>query len=158
MVSQEIDTNWKRVNGVVIQGHQTASGVSPKAQFREGTIYFQKFKFKELGLNLDFCFNGTINLSIAPSEVVLHDTRLQFHDVLWHPEHRAEHFSMSPCRILFEGRSTDAFVYYPHPETKPNCFHPRTTVELIAPFIQGVTYGSRLELQVLSNEIEIVTA
>jgi hypothetical protein len=43
--------------------------------------------------------------------------------------------------------------YYPHPETKPNHFQDQSTMELILPYIPGISYGDDVLVSVNQEEI-----
>ena len=49
----------------------------------------------------------------------------------------------------------DGYVYYPHPDTKPRHFQPPSVIEVIAPLIEGIAYGSPVRLEVDPSEVVI---
>ena len=60
------------IEGVVQQGHGVASGMNSESPYPTGTIATQSPFFKNLGLDLSSYWQGTINLSFKPLELVLH--------------------------------------------------------------------------------------
>ena len=111
--------------------------------------------FADHGLDLSAYHAGTLNLSIAPWELELRQPRWTFRKVRWHPVDPAEDFFFFVCRIfpldsseIGPWQGLAALVYFPHPETKPTHHQPKGLVEILAPFLPGVTYGSKLQLEV----------
>ena len=137
-------------------GYRVASGPS-EAYPDYGSIEKQKPYFKELGLNLDNCFNGTLNVSIKPHEFAVIKPEFHFKNVKWTELTNAEDFSFSRCRIKFLGNEYEGFVYYPNPKTKKEHFQSASTIEILAPFIAGITYGDPLEISLNCQEIQITT-
>ncbi len=141
------------IRAVVCEGHGVASGV--RGDVPGGTIQAQMPLFKERGLDLSHCFAGTLNVSVAPHLFNLMKPRYVFRGVRWSPDSPPEDFSLTPCVVTFEDRSVDGYVYYPHPETKPRHFQTPSVIEVIAPLIDGIAYGSTVRLEVDPNEVEI---
>lgn len=110
--------------------------------------------FAALGLDLSVYHLATLNLSIAPAHYKVGKPRLTFRNVKWHPTEPAEDFSFFDCRILLPGREpVSALIYHPHPETKPEHFQPDDLLEVLAPFIEGVSYGMQLVLEVPEEQM-----
>ena len=147
-------TKWITVPGVILRGYGVASG-SGSDDPSSGTIRAQLAHFRDRGLDLSHCFPGTLNVSIAPRYFSLHHPRHTFTAVRWSPWVEAETFSFSPCQVVMGDARVAGFVYYPHPETKPDHFHPPTVVEVIAPFIEGLAYDSHLELALDPSEVTV---
>jgi hypothetical protein len=78
-----------------------------------------------------------------------------FRDVKWSPQHHAEDFSFSPCRITFGRVTYGGWIYYPHPETKLGHHHDASTLEVIAPYVEGLRYGVEVELEIDTSEIAL---
>ncbi|REL35612.1 hypothetical protein [Thalassotalea euphylliae] len=155
-----------RMKGRVIKGHQVASGKATDSPFSEGTIALQKPFFKKLGLDLSRMFDGTINLAIEQTvqDLVQESSQepcqerhaelciqfgiadYRFKNVKWTTDWPAEDFDFYSCEIAYQGKCYSAFIYQPKAETKVGHFQPSNVVELIAPFIEGVSYGDELEL------------
>lgn len=148
---------WITLTGRLEKGYRVASGPS-KAYPEYGSIEKQKPYFKELGLDLDHTFNGTLNISIRPYEFRMAGPEYTFENVEWTELTNAETFSFSRCKIEFRGKEYDGWVYYPHPETKKDHFQDASTVEVLAPFIAGIEYGDAVEISLDAMEIEITKA
>lgn len=149
--------DWITLKGRLKQGYRVASG--PSAAYPQyGSIEKQKPYFKALGLDLEAVYNGTLNISIEPYAFELTMPRHTFRGVKWTELTNAEDFSFSPCRLRFEGREYQGWVYYPHPETKRDHFQDASTVEVLAPFIEGLRYGDALELLLDPQEVKVVGA
>jgi len=145
---------WITVNGIVKRGHQVASGKADPKSYPDSTIKMQKPFFQELGLNLAGFYDATLNVSIEPSTFVLREPEFTFHQVEWTSLHPPETFSFSSCKLIFDGITYDAWIYYPHPETKKNHFQEPSILEIIAPLIPNIKYGDTL--QVLVDEHAII--
>jgi hypothetical protein len=146
------ESNWITLQGHVKQGHRVASGPS-KAYPEYGSIEKQKPYFKKLGLDLDEFFNGTLNISIHPYEFEMLNPEIKFKKVKWTELTNAEDFSFSRCRIRYQGHEYDGWVYYPDPKTKREHFQDRSTIEVLAPLIEGIEYGDLVEISLNSAEI-----
>jgi hypothetical protein len=135
------------VDGVVVAGHRVASGDNADPRFPGGTIAMQIPHFLAAGIDLRPFHPATINLRIGryrigPDAVTLRDVR-------WHPTEPAEDFSFLPCRISRRGGDgVDGLVYHPHPATKPEHHQPDDVIEILAPFLPGLTRGDILRLEV----------
>jgi hypothetical protein len=148
-------TPWFQLKGILKQGYRVASG--PSAAYPGyGSIEKQKPYFKVLGLDLDAMFNGTLNISIEPYAFEMAKPAHTFRAVKWTELTDAEDFSFSRCRVRFQGREYKGWVYYPHPETKKDHFQDASTVEVLAPFIEGPRYGDALELLLNAQEVKLV--
>ena len=143
--------NWELVNGILVQGYRVASG--PSKDYPYGALDRQRPFFKKGGLDLDKYFNGSLNIDIRPYKFTVLKPEFTFYHVEWTDLHPPEHFSFSHCRVIFEGREYDGWVYYPHPETKLRHFQNPSLLEVIAMPIPGIQYGD--VLQVLLNPDEI---
>ncbi|MBW4522552.1 MAG: hypothetical protein KME16_23140 [Scytolyngbya sp. HA4215-MV1] len=146
---------WQRIWGTVQPGHQVASGKAPNTQYAAGTIALQLPFFRALGLDLTPFFQGTLNVTIRPCTYVMHCPAYTFRQVQWTTQHPPEDFSFSSCYVIFQELRYRGMVYYPHPETKKTHFQDRSTLEILAPLIAGITYGERLELALNPAEIAI---
>lgn len=150
-------SNWIQVKGRVQEGYGVASGKSGSPRFPGGTIQMQKAFFQERGLDLEGYFPGTINFSIAPHRYELLEPKYTFRGVKWSPNDPAEDFSFMDCRILVSDTQViNGLIYYPHPETKPEHIQPPTTLEIISPLIEGLTYGAVLTIEVDSQQMRII--
>jgi hypothetical protein len=145
-------TQWTLVNGILVQGYRVASG--PSKDYPYGALDRQRPFFKAGGLDLSGYFNGSLNIDIRPCEFSMLKPEFTFHQVEWTDLHPPEHFSFSHCKVLFRDVEYDAWVYYPHPETKLRHFQNPSLLEVIAMPIPAIEYGDAL--QVLLNPEEIL--
>lgn len=144
------------VKGVVIKGHGVASGGSKDPRFPGGTIAMQKPFFRHLGLDLGRYHPATINICIAPRGYQIRKAKYTFRGVKWAPAEPPEDFSFFDCRVIYGGgRGTSGLIYYPHPETKPTHFQPVDVLEVITCYVEGVSYGAELVIEVDGGQIEI---
>ena len=151
-----IDSPWQKVDGIIKQGHKVASGSASDSPYPGGTIEMQNPFFKELGLDLTNFFNGTLNVSISPKIFRLIEPEFTFRDVRWTDKHPPEDFSFSSCRVLFQDVKYDSLIYYPHPETKKRHFQNPSILEIIAPFIPEIRYGSKIQVEY--NPLEVIVS
>ena len=145
-----------RIPGNLVHGHQVAS--KPSREYPYGTVEKQKPHFKRLGLDLSDCFNGTLNVSIAPLEFEITAAQYTFNMVQWTDLHPPETFSFSRCKVIFNSAEYSGWVYYPHPETKKAHFQNPSILEVITEKIPGIRYGDHLELELNENEISLFNA
>ena len=143
------------MEGVVIEGYGAASG---RNRFTEigGTIKAQKPFFETLGVDCRDYFNGTINVDISPMEFVPLRSKATLVNVKWHPKLPAENFSFFDCSLTFDQKQFGALVYLPHQETKTGfaeSFPPPTTLEFLAPRIDGLAYGAKIAISSPSGSI-----
>jgi hypothetical protein len=143
------------ISGKLIKGYQVASGIAQNTPFEGGTIELQKPFFKHFGLNLDDFFMGTLNIDISPYTFKIVNPTHTFKDVKWTLNFPAETFSFAKCKIKFMQNWYEGYIYYPHPETKIGHFQKNTMVELLAPYIEDIAYGNRVELIIYKEEIEL---
>ena len=147
---------WVTIPGVVVEGYGVASGQSEDSPYPEGTITTQVPFFKELGLDFSTFYPATLNVSIAPFSFALRYPEHTFRQVKWTGQAPAEDFSFAPCRVTLEDKTYRGYVYYPHPDTKPDHFHDPSTVEVITGFIPGVAFGTPVQLQVRRGQITVL--
>ena len=136
-----------------MQGHQVAS--RPSAAYPYSSLEKQRPYFKDRGLDLSAYFNGTLNISIAPLEFEMTKPEFTFPLVEWTNLHPPETFSFSRCKVWFEGKIYEGWVYYPHPETKKTHFQNPSLIEVITYQISNIKYGDALELEINPREITI---
>jgi len=145
----------KTVDGIVQQGHQVASGTALESPYPRGTIEMQTPFFQAFGLDLTPLFQGTLNVSIAPKTLEVIKPEFTFRQVKWTDKNPPEDFSFSRCRLLFQEQEYESLIYYPHPETKIRHFHNPSIVEILAPLIPEIRYGSRVAIAYNPIEIRI---
>jgi hypothetical protein len=144
------------VKGKIIEGHKVASGQADDERFPEGTLKLQWPLFKDLGLELDEYYRGTINVSIAPFCLKPNRPAYTFRQVKWHPDTAPEDFSFFDCRLRVAGTWHTGLIYYPHPETKPEHHQEPTTIEILMPEIRGVTYDMPVRVESESTQSTLV--
>jgi len=148
-----VKANTTSVYGVIVEGHRVAAQKSKDYPY--GTIEKQKPHFKELGLDLDRFYSGTLNVSIAPATFTMVNPAYTFRQVSWTDLHPPEDFSFSPCSVKYEGKWHDGFVYYPHPETKRRNFQHSSILEILTEYIPGIDYGEKVEIILRTDEIRL---
>jgi hypothetical protein len=150
------------INGIVVPGHQVASGQSNQNPYPRGTIEMQTPHFQRLGVDLTPFYPGTLNVSIAPYRFDIAPP-ITLAQVKWSPHHAAESFSFVPIRLVrpasqvssVSAQTVEGFIYYPHPETKLNHFQDPSVLELLLPKLDGIGYGSALTLTASASELII---
>jgi len=151
------DNGWQTFEARVVKGHRVASGSNGNPRFPGGTLQMQTPFFQALGLDLTAYYRGTINVSLAPLKYRVVKARHTFRAVKWHPAAPAEDFSFFDVRLLRDGAEPVAgLIYYPHPETKPEHFQRDDVLELLLPFVEGLTYEATLRLAVPSGQMAVI--
>ena len=108
--------------------------------------------FAARGFDISAFWLGTLNISIRPAEYRLGKAAITFRQVKWHPVEPAEDFSFFRCRLTCLGCDAprrdvvDAWIYYPHPETKPEHFQATDVLEVLAPRLKKIGAGSPVRL------------
>lgn len=143
----------KQINGLLTRGHQVAS--RPSKDYPYGTIEKQKPYFKNLGLDLETYFNGTLNISISPLTFQVFKPEFTFENVTWTDLHPPETFSFSRCNLIFKNVIYKSWVYYPHPETKKNHFQGSFIMEVISTKIPEIQYGDGVFVEINEDEIKV---
>lgn len=171
------------VDGVIVRGHGVASGVSPDSPYPAGTIALQLPYFAARGLDLGGMHPATINVDIAPRSYAIRRPAHTFPEVRWTDLHGAETFSFVRCWLTRVPSSSSTmstsstsstvsasktsrpakdveqypgWIYYPHPETKPMHKQPASVLEVLMPYVRGLTYGDAVTLTFDPDEITIV--
>lgn len=155
MLAEHMDQSSQAVAGVVRRGHGVASGTGADRRYPEGTVRMQRPFFAARGLDLSLFFDGTLNIDIAPRTFRLVQPAYTFRHVRWTDRHPPEDFSFSRCRVVHRGVTYVGWVYTPHPETKAAHFQPPTMLEVIVPWMEGVSTGDIVELWLSAEEIAI---
>jgi len=150
-----MNPEWHTVVGRIQPGYQIASGKATDSPYPEGSIKMQLPYFQALGLDLTDCFLGTLNVSIHPYRFELVQPTYTFPQVQWNPDSPAEDFSFSPCRISYDNQTYSGWIYYPHPETKPAHFQDPSTLEILAPLIPNLAYGTTISLDINLREVRL---
>lgn len=148
-------SRWMK--GIVVAGHGVASGRNVESPYPSGTIAMQKPFFRDLGLDLDHVWPGTLNLSFSPHELSLRDADHIFQQVLWTDRHPPETFAFWRIQIRDQfGISVDGWIYYPDPQTKQMHWQPATVIELLAPHLENIGPGSYLEIRDPNQRILLI--
>ena len=143
----------------LMQGHRVASGRNGNPRFPGGTLLMQQPHFLALGLDIGVFHRGTLNVSIAPLSYRVVKPRLTFRNVKWHPVEPMEDFSFFDVQLVGPNNGAIAgLIYYPHPETKPEHFQAPDVLELLLPFIEGLSYGMELSLGIPAGQMVIESA
>lgn len=145
----------KKVRGIIIEGHQVASGMAKNSPYPRGSIEMQTPHFKTLGLDISAFFPGTLNINIRPYKFKVNHPQYTFKNLKWNDHSPPETFSFSPCQLVYRNIEYPSLVYYPHPETKPDHFQDDSTLEILAPAIDSIEYGQFIQLILNPQEIEI---
>jgi hypothetical protein len=117
-------------------------------RFPGGTVAMQVPHFARLGLDLNAYHRGTLNLDISPLTYRPLKPRHTFERLPWHPVEPPETFSFFDARLLQAGKTHEVLIYFPHPETKPEHFQAPTTLEILAPWIDGLSYETIIQLAI----------
>lgn len=111
--------------------------------------------FAERGFSLAPFWLGTLNVDISPARFKIGRAPFTFLGVKWHPSEPAEDFSFFECRVsLVECEEAfKGWVYYPHPDTKPEHEQPDGVLEVLTRRLCGVREGTRLRLSIPDTQI-----
>lgn len=149
-------TERRGVSGVVVKGHGVASGQASDSPYPQGTIALQARHFEKRGLSLTGFHHATLNIDIAPLEWHLVKPDYCFELVEWLEGVPAETFSFVHAEIEVCGNVNSALIYHPHPDTKPAHFQAPSVIEVLAPFIPGVSYGDVVTLILDSQKLSLI--
>lgn len=141
------------VVGELRKGYGVASG--PSADYPHGALERQVPIFKSRGLDLSDCFLGTLNLDIHPHVFEIVKPEFTFRAVRWTDLHPPEDFSFSRCQIFPDDGEYDGWIYYPHPETKLRHFQNPSLLEVMAPFVPGLSTGQMLRIRLNPDRVVV---
>ena len=146
--------SWQTVTGRVVPGHRVASGLKGDPRFPGGTLRMQAPFFRALGFDLAVYHGGTLNVSIAPRAYRVVKAPTTFRHVKWHPIEPAEDFSFFDVRVIRpDGPPFAGKIYYPHPDTKPEHFQQPEVLELLLPYIEGISTGMEMTLEIPAEQM-----
>lgn len=148
----------ERVNGIVIPGHQIASGTALDSPYPKGSIELQIPFFAQQGLDLSSCFKGTLNIDISPLSFRIIKPDFKYEHLKWIEGFPAETFSFVACSLEFKQIMYPSFVYYPHPETKSQHFQSTSTLEILAPKVPNISYGEQVSLLLNADKLHVFTS
>lgn len=142
------------IPAVIVRGHRVASGLNGDARFPGGTIRMQVPHFAALGFDLSAFHPATLNVSIAPLRYRMVKARHTFRDLKWHPVEPAETFSFFEVAVhRADSSPVNGWIYFPHPETKPEHFQKTDVLELLLPWLGALGYGDAVLLDVPSDQM-----
>lgn len=144
------------IHGKVTRGYGVASGQADNSPYPAGTIAMQKPLFKIQGLDLSGYLEATINVDIRPWRFEIIKTEYLFKQLKWSEHCQAEDFSLVSCQVKVEGECYPGYLYYPHPETKPDHFHDAGVMEVISQPIAGLAEHQAIELYFEDGRIRLV--
>lgn len=146
--------NTQIITARIVQGHRVASGLNGNPRFPGGTLRMQAPHFLVRGFDVSQLYPGTLNVSIAPFSYRVVKPRHTFTNVKWHPTEPAEDFSFFDVRlILSPATAVKGFIYFPHPDTKPEHFQQPDVLELLMPFVEGLRYGAEVKLEIPTSQM-----
>lgn len=147
------------VKGHVVQGTQAASGKSYLSEYG-GTIALQRKFFEHTALDFSALHNGTINVDITPFIFTVQEPCCEVKEVKWHPDKTevSETFWFLECTLEFRNKVYAGYLYYPHPATKIGKFPGHHVMEILAPFVEEMTYGETVLLYFPHGKISCVRA
>lgn len=147
-----------RIEGIIKEGYRVASGLTAFSPYPRGTIAMQAPLFKSLDPEIDLThfFHGTLNVAIARRWRMVKPWKA-LRQVKWSDTHPREDFYFMRCRVVYNNNNVTGYIYYPSPETKTVHFQDSCTLEIIAPKIEGIKYGDRVEIEIDGREVEIET-
>ena len=160
-MSSSANLAWYRCRKV--DGHGVASGAAntdpsrPSSPYPEGTLITQAPLFAERGLDLRGFWPGTLNLCFAPRIVALEQPDWHVPSLRWTHLHPPETFSFWSIQLRLPDQleCVPALIYYPHPETKDRHWQPASILEVLAPWMPGLSSNGWLEVGVDPRRIRI---
>lgn len=152
VLPEDGEPEWQWLTGRVARGHGVASGTGD-TPYPAGAITLQAPHFAARGFHLDQVRAATVNVDVAPTHWRPISPDVTLDRVPWSDLIPPETFSFLRARARFGGREADGWVYYPHPETKPQHEQPETIVELLLPHLPGLGYGDVIEVALPAHRI-----
>jgi hypothetical protein len=134
----------KWLTGKIVAGYGVASGRAKDCPFPGGSIRLQQPFFAAAGIDLSPYHLATLNvdlaLHVAQQAAVVFDGRLRWHADL------EEHFVLSKIALQVDGQRYAGLWYCPDPATKVDHFQRPSVVELLLPWIDGLSTGTPVEV------------
>lgn len=149
------DIEWMKVSGVLIQGHQVASGKASDTPFPAGTIALQAPFFKERGIDLSDFYMGTLNVDVSPAKFDILSPAALVEKLKWINNFPAETFSFCDIKVYYKEQVYPGYLYFPHPETKTQHFHPPHLMEILTVKIPEISYGDAVTLEYNPLQLQI---
>ena len=145
------------IEGVLQHGHGVASGANSESPYPKGSISIQSPFFKALGLDLSCYWQGTINLSFKPLEIVLQNPDITFENMYWTDLHPPETFSFWNIKLRsIDNHNINGLIYYPHPETKARHWQSSSVLEILAPRMTNLGEGSPLQVKASEGCLQLI--
>lgn len=142
----------KIIEGKLVLGHQVASGLATDSPFDKGTIAMQSPYFLKAGLDLSFCYLGTLNIDIGYG-FSLCSPDFQFSHVKWAEHFPAESFSFFKCAVFNGNTWQVGYIYYPHPDTKIGHFQKDTVIEIVTAKLENIQYGDKIKIKISGSKL-----
>ena len=143
----------QKIKATIIQGYGVASGTGEDTRFPEGSIRMQSPYFKQRGLDLSTFFPGTLNLDISPYDFEIVKPKYYFTGIKWSKYMPPENFYFFEIILSFNSNVYHGLVYLPDPKTKVDHPQPDQMLEVLAPRIQGASYGKEITIELDSSSI-----
>jgi len=143
----------KKLTGVLVKGYQIASGTSPITPYKNGGIALQKPFFEKRGFCMKDLYLATLNIDIPNHNFTILQANYLFENLKWEKNFPAETFSIVSCTLIYKKKHYDTFIYYPYLETKMQHIQKESTLEILAPFIDGILYGDEIEVLLDTEKI-----
>lgn len=144
-----------KVNGFICEGHGVASGKSDNQRYPRGTLNQQLPYFKERGLDLSAFFLGTINLDISPYHHKIEKPKYYFKGIPWSDYIPPENFYFFDVTFFFGDVEYKGLIYMPDPLTKFDHIQEPSILELILPRISGLSYGMKVEIEIVDEQLQL---
>lgn len=144
------------VRGEIKSGYGVASGKGKDERYPEGALKQQFKRFLGRGLDLSNYFMGTINLDISPCSYEIKKLKHFFKNIDWSDFIPPENFYFFDVSLHYNDKTYKGLVYMPDPETKENHIQKPNILELIFPNIEGLEYGSIVDIELKKNQIYII--
>ena len=96
-----------------------------------------------------------LNADLGSHSFQLMEPNYRFKDIKWSKDLPSETFSFYACEIKLssERLSYKSWIYWPHPSTKPEFKQKENILEILAPFIGSISYGSKILLSAKKEQI-----
>ena len=143
------------IKGIVVRGFGIASGQSKSSPYSKGSLELQFPFFKKAGLDLFDYHKATINIDISPRKWKPVRTDHTFERIAWTDTIDPETFSFINCSLRYKNIKTSGWIYYPHPETKPDHFQSPSVVEVITSKLSDLQYGDHIMLIVDDHKMHL---
>ena len=144
-----------KVNGLICEGHGVASGRSDNQRYPRGTLRKQLPYFKEKGLDLSVYFLGTLNVDISPYHHKIGKPKYYFERVPWSDYIPPENFYFFDVILFFRETEYKGLIYMPDPLTKVDHIQELTILELILPRISGLSYGMKVTIEIVDEQLQL---